>query len=33
MGGAGMKSAFRIVVKKPEETRPPDALEDFGIII
>jgi len=27
MGGVGMKGAFRIVVKRPEEERSPDALE------
>jgi hypothetical protein len=33
MRGAGRKGAFRIVVEKPEEKRPLDALQEFGIII
>jgi hypothetical protein len=33
MGGAGRKGAYRIVVKKREEKRPLDALQEFGIII
>jgi hypothetical protein len=33
MGGTGRKGAFEIMVKKPEEKRPLDALQEFGIII
>jgi len=33
MRGEGRKGAFRIVVKKPEEKRPLEVLQEFGIII